>query len=76
MELVLAILLFFVLSYMSLFFTIKKYKEYILKNNITNTYETVKVIDKNLIFITLAYIDKNPNRMYTLLFMIKTLFYI
>lgn len=76
MELILAILLFFVLSYMSLFFSIKKYKEYILKNNITNTYETVKVIDKNFVHVTLAYTDKNPQQMWTPLFMIKTLFYI
>ena len=75
MELFLTIILFCaIFIYVVLYYEITPYNVFVIRNNRTGVYEVVKVISKNIFYVTLSYTNDNPKRMLTIIFMIKTLF--
>ena len=70
MSTIFAFLVIIILCLTVLYFQIKKYNNYMIYNG--NTFDYVIVINKNPMFVTLAYTDKEPKKMLTVLFIVKT----
>ncbi len=74
METFLTIIVFFIiLFYVVLYSEIIVYNTYIIRNNATGIYENAKLINKNIFYVTLAFTNKDPQKMATIVFMLKTL---
>ena len=74
MDIFLTIILFFIiLSYIVLYSEIVVYDIYTIRDNRTGLYENAKLINKNIFYVTLAYTNKDPQKMATIIFMLKTL---
>jgi len=55
-----------------LYYNLKNYSEFLLKYG--DIYKVVKLIDKNIIFVTLSFVNEQPKKMLTILFIIKITF--
>lgn len=67
------IIVCFLLLFTVLYNNITVYDVYPYYNRFIGSFDYIKVINKNIFFVTIAYTYKQPTKIFTLIFIIKTL---